>query len=110
MTKQYNIVNGTAYHLKTSPEIIKILERVRQNRKRIHLYLGDTATGKDWDEHHDVKGTIGRSTGTVKIPILLSLKTSHDGGGILTHCIVKITETIKPHKVLYQHSTYHRSL
>lgn len=108
MKKQYNVVNGTAYHIDTENVIIKLLERIRQDRQRVRFHWGNTKTGEDWNDTYDVTGKIGRSTGSFKIPILLKLRTSHGGGGILDHCIVKITETVKPHRVIYQHPKYYK--
>ena len=99
----YKIVNGTSYHEDTNSKVVSVLENSRINRKRIRIFYGDVATGQDWNEENDVMGSIGRSMGPVKIPLLIHNSRSIGGGGILDHCIVKI---MQGRTVLYQHDTY----
>jgi hypothetical protein len=115
---EYYYVDGTAYHEETPRSVIGILERFRKARTagiltsvpRLRLYYGDQRTGKDWGEVCDTTGYIGRSTGEVKIPILLHNRLSIGGTGILDHCIVKIEYANKKDGgVLYQHPTYHKT-
>ena len=91
---------------KDTPDIVcAILEHYnRQKPQRyIRLYYGDAATGRCWMEEHDTIGTVGRSCGQIKIPLLV--KAGDDGGGaILDHCIVKITDN---GKIIYQHPAFH---
>lgn len=103
---EYTIVNGTYYDPETSDEIIRVLERARQNHTRIRLYLGDVQTGRSWLEENDVEGCVGRSMGPVKIALLVHNRRSLGGGGILTHCVVKVRET-NGGRVLYQHPFFH---
>jgi len=101
----------TAFHKDTPMEVRKILENARTthlwddyyHRPRLRLFFGDTKTGRDWHEEHEVVGTIGRSVGRIKIPLLIQTSRSHGGGAILDHCIVKI---MQGHRVLYQHPKY----
>jgi len=72
------IVNGTSYNEKTPRAVVDILERVRQSRERICIRYGDPATGRDWGDPR-MCGRISRSTGTVKIPLLI--KTARSTGG-----------------------------
>lgn len=102
---EYKIINGTAYHKETSDEVVRVLESARNNHTRIKLYYGDVETGRDWNELYDTTGTIGRSTGSIKIPLLIRTERSLGGGGILDHCIVKIKDT-KTGRVLYQNPKY----
>jgi hypothetical protein len=96
--------NGTAYHEETCQEVINILEDARQNRSRIRIFFGDTITGEDWKEENYIMGYIGRSTGSIKIPLLVNNSSSHGGGALLDHCIVKIT--VDKYTV-YQHENYY---
>lgn len=89
--KSYKVANGTFYHIDTADEIIKVLENARLYDKRVRVFYGNTQTGKDWMEIYDTIGTIGRSCGSIKIPLLIKSKRSFGGGAILDHCIVKIT-------------------
>ena len=102
-TINYQIINGTAYHEETCQEVINILERARNNKSRIRVFYGDSTTGRDWHEENDIIGTIGRSTGNIKIPLLIKSSSSYGGGGVLDHCIVKITID---KMVVYEHNDY----
>ena len=106
----YREVNGTSYKLETAPEVVNVLERVRLNHIRVELHYGDVQTGRDWNETYDVTGSLGRSTGPIKVPILLKTRRSSGGGAILDHCIVKIVRLDGATKgtVLYQHPTYQK--
>lgn len=98
-------INGTFYHKDTPRQIVNILERVRQNNTRIRVYFGDVTTGKAWAEEYGVIGTVNRSTGTRKIPLLVHNERSLGGGAMLDNCIVKIMETQSKY-VLYQHPSF----
>lgn len=103
-TIEYNqLENGTCYHAETKQEIVDILENARLNETRIRVFLGDVKTGKCWNEENDVVGTIGRSTGLIKIPLLIANKRSTGGGALLDDCIIKI---ITKDRVLYEHEKF----
>lgn len=100
--KEYKEINGTSYDVRTNDKIINVLEKCRRNGTRIILDYGDTETGESWNEVYDITGRLGRSTGNVKIPILLHNSRSIGGGAILDHCIIGIKES-KGGKVLYSY-------
>lgn len=106
--KSYNVVNGTAYDTRTPETVVRILEQCRANRTRIQLHYGDTEilAGRDWHEENDTTGRVSRSTGTIKIPILVHNARSTGGGAILDHCIVGIRTTGKNGRWLYKHPQY----
>jgi len=89
-TITYKIVDGTAYHHDTDDTIVRIFERARNSNMNIQLrfYYGDTTTGRAWGDVET--GYIGRSTGTIKVPLCISNSRSHGGPALLDHCIVKI--------------------
>lgn len=103
----YKIVNGIAYHEETNEIIVNVLEHVRHSRERIIVDYGDVKTGKSWGDSYDITGYIGRSTGTIKIPLLVYNRRSYGGGALLDHCIIKISLS-KGKKVLYQHPNYNK--
>ena len=103
MINKYKKVNGTSCHKETSQEVINILEQTRLSCKRIRLWLGED--GKSWNEENDIIGYIGRSTGEYKIPLLIKNSRSLGGGGLLDHCIIKISDCMTK-KVLYQHPKF----
>ena len=103
--KDYKVVNGISFDQKTPDKVCNILANYCGNRsQRVRIFLGDTTTGKDWCEVYDTIGYIGRSTGTVKIPLIVATARSLGGGAILDHCIVKITID---KRTVYQHPNYH---
>jgi len=104
--KTYKHINGTSYHNETPDEVILVLESARQNRTRLHISLGDTASGRDWLEEFETHGYVGRSMGPVKVPLLVANTRSLGGGSILAHCIVRI-RTSAGGRVLWQHPDYH---
>ena len=99
--KDYKVVNGTSYHIETPDKLIEILETIRENQTRVIFDFGDVKTKTSWGEVYDISGRIGRSTGTVKIPLLIHNRRSMGGGALLDHCILSIKTSIGK-VVLYQ--------
>lgn len=95
--------SGTCYHAQTPAAVFNLLETYRLNQRKLRLFYGNPETGKSWLDEHDVIGTIGRSTGSIKVPLLIA---SGDLGGpaLLDHCIIRIDS---PRQVLYQHAQFH---
>ena len=110
---RYKITEGTAYHEETPDEVVRILENARQSGRDIRLRFcyGDTKTGRDWGETYDTTGYIGRSTGSIKIPILIKKINSFGGPGLLDHCIVRIERKNRGdrnYREVYRHPRYHK--
>lgn len=93
---------GFWFHPDTPDKLCDVLINLRNNRTRIRLDYGDTVTGRSWQEVYDVAGYIGNSTGPHKILILVNNSRSSGGGAILTHCILSVKLSTKPHTVLYE--------
>jgi len=106
LMKEFQIVNGTYFDVRTPIEVINVLEKARLDRTRLHISLGDAVTGRDWLEEFECFGFIGRSMGQNKVPLVLPLSRSIGGGAILDHCIVRIRHS-SGGKVLWQHPSYH---
>lgn len=103
--KQYKVSGGTWYHIDTADDVIGLLDKLRANRRVVRVYQGDTETGVPWDEENDVVGKIGRSTGDIKIPLLVP--EDDDGGpGLLEHCIVAV-QAKHSEDFLYKHPKFH---
>lgn len=103
--KVYKVTeSGTCYSEETPDELINVLDRIGREQ-RVKLCYGDQKTGENWHEEMDIIGRIGRSTGRIKIPLLLATNRSWGGLAIHTDCILKITET-QTKVVLYQHPLY----
>jgi hypothetical protein len=105
MTKEYKLVNGTSYNLETSEAVVKVLEKCRHTGNRIRVEYGDVETGRGWGDDYDVTGTVKRSMGPTKVPLLLHNARSSGGGAMLDHCVVAIMTSIGAVD-LYRHPTY----
>ena len=81
--------------LDSDVKCLEVLEQCRLNNTRITLDLGNTKTGKSWNEKYDVTGYVGRSTGRVKLFLLIANSNSHGGGAILTGSILSIRHANK---------------
>jgi len=100
------ILNGTSYS-GFNPEIARIIEKHRIRGTRLRFHWGDTETGRDWGDIHDVAGYVGRSCGPVKIPILVHNRRSLGGGAIMSS-IVRIRYANKQDGGdIYRHELYH---
>ena len=89
----------------TSDKIKECIEYCYNSNNRVRIWYGDTKTGVSWLEEHDVIGTIGRSTGQQKIPLLIKNSRSSGGGGILCHCIIRI-DVINSRRTIYRHPLF----
>lgn len=112
MSKTYKIVNGTSFDERTPEEVIRVLENARQSHQRLHISLGETddergRLGQDWLDENGY-GRIGRSTGSIKIPLIVHNSRSLGGPGLLDHCIVRIRTSNG--RVLWRHEKYHHGL
>lgn len=111
------IVDGTTYNTDTPDEVIAILERSRKTKLRIRIHMGYTddpqpgesrkAKGRDWHEEYDVTGHVGRSTGQIKVPLMIANSRSTGGDSISDNRIIRIRTTGKNGKDLYRHPDYH---
>lgn len=88
---------GTWFDYGTDPMVKAVLEAARLNDMRVRIFYGETDPEKEncglsWMNEHDMYGSIGRSTGILKFPLLVP--PGDDGGcAILTSRIVKIIGT-----------------
>lgn len=98
---------GFWFSTETEQDIRDIIVQLYHSKKRVRFHWGNTKTGRDYGDVYDVSGTVGRSTGNKKIPLLIHNSRSLGGGAILDDCIVKITESSGAKKILYQHPNYH---
>lgn len=102
--RDYLVVNGTWYNPSTPPEVIKVLENARVFRRLLWVDYGDPQTGRSWNEENDVRGRVSRSSGPVKIPLLVA--DGDDGApAMLEHCIVNIMSA-ESGRILYRHPTF----
>lgn len=90
----------------TSDKIKECIEYCYNSKLRIRIWYGDTSTGVSWLDEYDTMGTIGRSTGQQKIPLLIKNSRSLGGGGILCHCIIRI-DVISSKRTIYEHPLFY---
>ena len=93
-----------AFNEKTCDKVKTVLTECYNKQCRIRIWYGDAKTGLSWVEEYDVIGTIGRSTGKQKIPLLIKNSRS-SGGGILCHCIIRI-DVISSKRIIYKHPLF----
>ena len=99
-----SLTRQTYFDPGTDTKAARVLESCRRDSRKVRLMSGDTATGRCWLEEHDVVGRIGRSTGTLKVPLLI--EPGADGGtAILTNCLLRIIEW-DTGRDLYRHPAF----
>ena len=96
---------ATTFHRDTPLRVCKILEQARVQGTVLRLFYGDQ-NGRDWGEENDVCGYVGRSTGSIRVPLLLEPLRDHDvlisapgGAPIQDHCIVRIVHALSGHEL-----------
>lgn len=94
---------GTWYSPGTPIVVQSWLEGALKSKVRLKLTYGDPETGAVWGDRPET-GTIGRSMGPLKVPLLIKNRRSTGGAAILTNCIVGIE---CEGKVMYRHKDYH---
>ena len=87
-------------------KLMETVSRCYAEHRRVRVWLGDTETGRAWNEEYDVTGYIGCSGGKVKVPLLINNTRSSYGMPILVHCLVRIDD-IKTKKVLWKTDNFH---
>ena len=90
----------------TCDKVKTVLTDCYNKQYRVRLWYGDTKTGLSWMDEYDVIGTIGRSTGKQKIPLLIKNSRSSGGGGILCHSIIRI-DVISSKRTIYEHPLFY---
>lgn len=95
----------TSFHHETPTKVITLLETFCKVETRIRIEYGDQKTGKSWGDI--LTGYVSRSSGRMRVPILVPNSRSRGGPAILDHCIVRISYANKTMGgVLYQHHHY----
>lgn len=75
-------------------------------RFRIRIWYGDQETGRSWNEQYDTMGRIGRTTGNIKIPILVKNSRSWGGEVVLVGSIIRI-DAIEDKRTLWEVPNFH---
>lgn len=91
---KYQIVNGTAYSVRTSKKVIDILESARHMRVRLSITFGtikEDGSVVSWGPPE--RGYVTRTTGMFMVPCLIKTSRSAFGDTITDHAIIKIAES-----------------
>lgn len=97
----YKEIDGSFFHIETPEKLCHVLNHARDNNTRIVVDYGDVKTGKSWGEQYGISGYVGRSNGTIKVPLLVHNSRSHGGGEMLDHCILTV-KTSAGKQLLYK--------
>lgn len=88
----------------TPAPVMRAIERLHETGARVRIIYGDRDTGESWNEFHDITGMIGRSTGRIKIPLMVANRRSLGGQGIFSASIIYLQIIGGP--VLYKHDRF----
>lgn len=103
--RQSRIQTETWFDEETPAALKNVLEACRRDGTRVRLWYGDRQSGRSWMNENDVYGTIGRSGGTIRIPLICPPRSS-SGSGLLDGSIVRIDDVIA-RKTLWAHRKFH---
>ena len=99
-------IQKEGWKYKENEKLWSILSSLVHSGRRVRIWYGDTETGRSWNEEYEVTGTIGRSSGNIKIPLLIKNSRSYGGGSLLDDCIIRIDD-IHQKRTLYQTENFH---
>jgi hypothetical protein len=105
MNNEYTEFNGLFFDVKTCEAVKRAIVHAYTHKLRIRVFYGDVTTGAAWADEWDIMGTVGRSTGSIKIPLLIQNSRAMGGGAVLDACIVAIKLT-NGGGFLYRHATF----
>ena len=75
-------------------------------RYRVRIWYGDRDSGRSWNEDYAVVGRIGKTTGVIKIPILVYNSRSDGGPAISVGSIIRIDD-IEDKRTLWKVPNFH---
>ena len=96
-------VSKTWFDPDTPLVVRRYLDRAHHHNSKVRIWLGDPVTGMSWLEEHDTIGMVGRSTGIMKLPLLV-LRGQYTGGAILTANVIRLDNSAR---TLWQHEKFH---
>lgn len=86
--------------------LIDILLNAYNFNFRVRIWYGDSETGRSWNDMYDTMGIIRRSTGKIKIPILINNSRSLGGCDVLVGSIIRIDD-IEEKRTLWKVPNFH---
>lgn len=81
------------FHLDTPDDLCKLLVSLNYTRQRVLLVYGDVDTLVPWATSVPERGSIGRSSGSTKVPLLIKNAKSNGGEHILDHHVIEVRES-----------------
>lgn len=96
---------GTWYRKGTPDKVQRVLDRLIASEQVVRIFYGDPATGRSSMDEFDMIGTVERSAGVLKVPLLVP-KGEHFGEQLSDERIVRISR-ISDGKDLYRHAGFH---
>lgn len=86
----YTAHKSGLYFSQDCPDKLRdVIATLNTTNERARVFYGDVKTGKAWAEENDVCGTIARSMGPCKVPLLVA-RSGAGGSALLDGCIVAI--------------------
>lgn len=95
----------TFYSYDVPQAVRRVLDSAMAWNTRVRIWIGDTETGRSFNDEYDVIGTVARSTGVHRVPLLIPNSRSSGGPAILTSCIIRIDD-VSARRTLYQHPNF----
>ena len=118
-TVYYTIKDGTYFekgillkdgtlevYSKVDERLMDIINNYRSNDWRVRIWCGDIETGRAWNEEYAVTGTIGRSNGSIKIPLIIANKRSYGGLALNVGNIIRIDD-IEDKRTIWKMDNFH---
>jgi len=96
---------GTWFKKDTRDAVKKVIDRLIHTGETVRVFYGDSETGKSSMNEFDMIGTVGRSSGVLKVPLLLS-QSDGFGDPMQDDRIIRIIR-VGDHKNLYKHPGFH---
>ena len=102
---EYKVCEGLFFKSCTSDQLVNIITYLYLTKDKVRLYYGNNETGEVSLDEYDLYGTIGKSTGIIKVPLLIPKINSISGSAISTSLIVGIART-KDKKFVYKANNF----
>lgn len=96
---------GTWFKKGTPDAVKKVIDRLIHTGEKVRVFYGDPKTGKSTLDEFDMIGSLARSTGVLKTPLLLS-ESDGFGAPLLDDKVIRIIR-VSDHKNLYKHPGFH---
>lgn len=99
---RYKKVRNLFFHYDVPEKLCDIINRLYLSGERIIIEYGDTRNHREWTESLRERGSIGRSTGEIKVPLLIATKRSK-GGNAISDLDIMYIKNAKTKKLLYNY-------